>query len=133
MSARSTTLVLCLPLLACSAVVRELSISCEDDGDCRALNQAEGLEESCVTYQCRSDHKGCEKQPRDKDRDGVPDALFCRGAGFGEELDCDDADDARSPTLKERCDDIDNDCDSTIDEGALGPDELALESVSLPS
>jgi hypothetical protein len=135
MSARGPFALLALlsiPLPACSAIVRELNVSCESDDDCDALNQAEKLEQSCITYQCRTDHKGCEKQPRDKDRDGVPDRRACADQGYGEKLDCDDDDDARAEGLKESCDGIDNDCDETIDEGALGPDSLReLESVSL--
>lgn len=46
----------------------------------------------------------------DGDGDGVP---TCAG-------DCDDADPQRAPERAERCDEIDNDCDGTIDEGFDG-------------
>lgn len=50
---------------------------------------------------------------RDMDSDGVS---LCS--------DCDDADPARTPGAAELCDGIDNDCDSSIDNGAPAPGEV---------
>ena len=51
---------------------------------------------------------------RDMDSDGVS---LCS--------DCDDADPARTPGAAELCDGIDNDCDSSIDNGAPAPGEVS--------
>jgi len=72
-----------------------------------ALDCDDGLE--CTTDSCVAD-TGCVNELMDGDMDGfAPMSLACDDRGG----DCDDGDDARSPTQTETCDATDNDCDGT--------------------
>lgn len=64
---------------------------------------------------------------RDSDKDGHGDAdqraQFCGACGSGyveSSDDCDDADDSAHPGQAERCDNVDNDCNGTVDNNAQG-------------
>ncbi|GAB5546597.1 MAG: hypothetical protein SangKO_063570 [Sandaracinaceae bacterium] len=72
-----------------------------DDGD------------ECTIDACDPDADECahRPEPRDEDGDGVG---ACEG-------DCDDRDPLVSPSRAEVCDDVDNDCDASIDEGVRSP------------
>ncbi|MBL8615925.1 MAG: hypothetical protein JNM72_09990 [Deltaproteobacteria bacterium] len=50
---------------------------------------------------------------------GVGQALDEDGDGYGEDVDCDDADPRTWPGAEEQCDGADNDCDGEVDEGLL--------------
>ena len=50
---------------------------------------------------------------------GFPDA---DGDGYAEDVDCNDTNAAVNPDKTEVCDEIDNDCDGNVDEGALDRD-----------
>jgi hypothetical protein len=54
---------------------------------------------------------------RDADADGSPDAQCCNGENCG--YDCDDTREGVHPNLPEVCDERDNDCDGSIDEGVV--------------
>lgn len=63
---------------------------------------------------------GCSETPKGQmstlDEDGAVDA---DGDGFNTEADCDDLEPRINPDAEEICDEIDNDCDGSIDEGLL--------------
>ncbi len=71
---------------------------------------------------------------RDEDGDGFGDAAQLRrgclpAAGWSDaDGDCDDADAARNPGQPEQCNDIDDDCDLTVDEA---PDRLWCADVDM--
>lgn len=103
--------------------------SCESDTDCGGLEAEDS--DPCMAWQCQpdSDRGGsdyCQYTRLDADHDGVlaasvvgpdDDAISCGDAS--EELDCDDDNPQRAPTLDETCDNVDNDCDERVDEGVL--------------
>lgn len=69
----------------------------------------------CTIDSCDNERKDCVHKPRDFDHDGEAD-LHCPGG-----TDCDDFDDTRGSQRSEICgDDIDNDCDTQIDEQICG-------------
>jgi len=49
----------------------------------------------------------------------VPATVDADGDGWSEDLDCDDLDDRRHPEAVETCNNIDDDCDGSIDNGAV--------------
>jgi DNA-binding beta-propeller fold protein YncE len=74
--------------------------SCDDEDEC-TIDSCDPAADECA-------HR---PTPRDEDGDGVG---ACEG-------DCDDEDPERSPELAEVCDDFDNDCDRSVDEGVRSP------------
>jgi hypothetical protein len=67
---------------------------------------------ACTTDRCDRALDRCVQLGPDADRDGHI-AAACGGD------DCDDVDALRRPSAPERCDGVDNDCDTMIDEGVL--------------
>lgn len=132
MSAHASKLVLTLALAlvgsACSLVNLSDEISqanCKTDADCDVLNdRAASTFDACELWQC-GETKLCEFTPLDGDKDGfTPHTVSVDGEDLvceakPEKQDCDDDSSARRPGGKERCDDVDNDCDSQVDEGVL--------------
>ncbi len=91
---------------------------------------------------------GCRNKDDGQDsKDGTdPEELVdADGDGFAEDEDCDDGDATVNPDADEVCDEVDNDCDGEIDEGALlswyldadadgwGQDAGAVEACEAPS
>jgi len=82
-----------------------------DETDCALFERA-----SVEYYPCDS-HAGQDDIHRDLDQDGY----------YESEGDCDDEDEFASPDATEDCDDVDNDCDGHIDEGAVCDEEEVLD------
>ncbi len=116
---------------ACSLVKLSDDISqahCKKDTDCELLNDRTAKDfDPCELWQCSDSSKYCEFSALDQDHDGFTphtvtvkgEELVCQAATAKQ--DCDDANAARTPGGKERCDNIDNDCDQNVDEGVLEP------------
>jgi Putative metal-binding motif len=103
--------------------------NCNSNADCDVLNKRDSKSfDPCDLWQCRPATKLCEKFALDEDHDGftpatIEDDIMCEVAK--DKQDCDDDSAKRKPGGKEACDDVDNDCDQSIDEGALLPKESA--------
>ena len=71
---------------------------------------------------CRSD-KGTEQDTsaltEDSGEDTQVEPIDSDGDGFTEEEDCDDNDVSINPDAAEICDEVDNNCDGSVDEGVL--------------
>lgn len=98
---------------------------CASHEDCEVLNDrtSSGFD-PCVVWQC-AESSYCERYPLDLDYDGFsPHTVEQDGEDYvcaeaASERDCDDDSDDSNPAEEERCDAVDNDCDSQIDEGQL--------------
>ncbi len=131
MNALRSSLCVALGLLAAGCFLEELKVRCIDSrADCHALNVANEIDDqpgaACKVYQCRADGRGCELRPRDYDDDGSPDLDSCADELEGP-LDCNedpDGGDAFYPDAEDDCDDLDNDCDGTIDEEAFSEEKV---------
>lgn len=98
---------------------------CASHEDCDVLNDRSAPDfDPCRIWQC-AESLYCERYPLDLDYDGFSPRSVMHD---GEELvceeeasqsDCDDDSAISSPDTDERCDALDNDCDSQIDEGEL--------------
>ena len=88
-----------------------------------ALEVCNGIDDDCDGAVDEDGAQGCRVLYRDADGDGVgaSDESVCActtAGGYAPQAgDCDDADPSRSPSLEERCDELDNDCDGAVDEG----------------
>jgi hypothetical protein len=90
--------------------------SCEFDSDCDPLNDpALRQVDHCKPYRCGADHF-CESVPLDFDRDGFLPFTCERDP---QKVDCNDLNANIYPGAREFCDNEDDDCDSSIDEGVL--------------
>ncbi len=90
-----------------------------DDGD---PNRYPGNAELCDGADHDEDCDPATFGPKDADRDGAFDARCCNVDASGEATcgtDCDDLQPTINPSATEACDFVDNDCDSSIDEGVL--------------
>jgi len=127
-------------VLACTAPAGTLPFELADDCDDTDAQVSPEASEVCddVDNDCDGDIDdddagvtGGTRWFRDDDHDGFGDALEFVDAcdapsGFVDNSeDCDDGDDARHPDAIEVCDDIDNDCDSLIDD-----DDSSLDASS---
>ncbi|MBN1652835.1 MAG: putative metal-binding motif-containing protein [Deltaproteobacteria bacterium] len=123
-----------LSLASCSLLdLGEIKIElCANNPDiCKALDVQNGISESdCKHYQCSESGISCVLVPRDRDEDGQPDAVACKGIVKGP-LDCDDRDKNRYVGAEEICDSIDNDCDNVIDEGSVSQNETDNQFIAL--
>ena len=72
-------------------------------------------DDPCTADRCDPDGAACVNAPVDADGDQAP-AMFVGDTICAGGTDCDDQDPARSPNAPEVCDDIDQDCDTRIDE-----------------
>jgi hypothetical protein len=123
----------CLEGQACdedsNACVSQCAIEpdADDDGvaaiacggsDCDDTNpgRAPGLTEVCDVSGIDEDCDPSTFGVRDADGDGFPDARCCNGATCG--TDCDDTLGSVHPTANEVCNEVDDDCDGSVDEGA---------------
>ena len=68
-----------------------------------------------LAFGCRSDDKDAVVDTVDT----APVVVDEDGDGFSGEDDCDDNDAAVNPDAEELCDELDNNCDGAVDEGAL--------------
>ena len=86
---------------------------CDDSDPTIGPDQTEICDEAGVDEDCDSTTIGM----RDADGDGVVDAACCNGATCG--LDCDDAAADVLPGATEACNERDDDCDGSVDEGLI--------------
>jgi len=84
--------------------------SCQPEFGCQFVAPPECSDDDPCTIDTCDEAMGCVHTPRDRDGDGHGDAS-CGGD------DCDDGDEGVSPSAVEVCDEDDEDCDGTVDEG----------------
>ncbi len=93
-----------------------------NDGDCNDNNDAvnPGADEVC-----NGTDDDCDGVADENDvcEDGEEPAIDFDGDGYNEDVDCDDYDPNSYPGASEVCDDADNDCDGSTDEGDVCTDE----------
>ena len=111
---RALTTLGCLWLAGCSFIVGGAPPECmPGTGDCRVLNDIEGIAQSaCELYQCSTQTRTCELSIRDQDGDGLI-APECADLS-SLPVDCNDM----QAGGEEICNGLDDDCDGIIDESA---------------
>ncbi|MCA9602526.1 MAG: MopE-related protein [Polyangiales bacterium] len=87
--------------------------TCSVDADCDDLNKSNPTGNACSEWRCNAETSFCEALPFDGDGDAYPSASC---AGEGDTPDCDDENAERYPGNAELCDNVDNDCDDSVDE-----------------
>jgi hypothetical protein len=105
-----------------------------DEADCKewdpsvypgAQEVCNGIDDNCDGVEDGPDSLGCKPYLLDKDQDGfggpaAPTMCLCEPSGFYSsqyDLDCDDTDPTVNPLAAEKCNQLDDNCNDSIDEG----------------
>jgi len=86
-------------------------LKCRSDDDCGRLERCDILTQECIPI------LNCDEQNRDKDGDGYvsPGCIDPRTGSYGN--DCDDMNSKIHPGAEEECNEIDDNCNNSVDEG----------------
>jgi hypothetical protein len=99
-----------------------------------AIETCDGYDNDCDYYTDEGDAADASTWYADSDSDGFGDrdrsqeACDAPDGYVGSDDDCDDADSARNPRATETCNDLDDDCDGSVDEDASDPTTWYLDA-----